>query len=116
MMRMTRSSNMMKAMRAMRMMRIFKMRCSYFSPRGNFFLQRLPLMCTDSSVCACFPGVDGAGLYFGVGAELGKTKKTAGQYRGMGLKLRAAAKVECFHGSGQGRVRMLFFFEGAMIY
>ena len=57
-----------------------------------------------------------AGLYFGVGAELGKTKKTAGQYRGMGLKLRAAAKVECFHGSGQGRVRMLFFFEGAMIF
>ena len=76
-------------------------------------------MCTNSSVCACFPGVDGQGYISGWGQGWARRKKLQGstrQYRGMGLKLRAAAKVECFHGSGQGRVRMLFFFEGAMIY
>ena len=65
--------------------------------------------CAQIVLCVLvFQGWTGRVIFRGGGST--------GQYRGIGLKLRAAAKVECFHGSGQGKVRMLFFFEGAMIY
>ena len=45
----------------------------------------------------------------------GQDEKTAGRYKagwGRGLKLWTAAKVERFHGSGQGGVRMAFYGVG----
>ena len=61
-------------------------------------------------MCACFQEMDGGGLFLRGGwGRTGQDEKTAGGYRagwGRGLKLRTAAKVERFHGSGQGGVRM----------
>ena len=68
-------------------------------------------MCTDSFVCSFSRDGRGRVIITGWG-RAGQDQKTEGQYRagwGRGLKLRAAAKVECFHGSGQGGVRMPFF-------
>ena len=69
--------------------------------------------CAQIVLCVLvFQGWTGRVIFRGggrAGQDEKKLQGSTGQYTGMGLKLRAAAKVECFHGSGQGGVRMPFF-------
>ena len=69
----------------------------------EIFFSNVCHSCAQIALCAPFPGMAGAGLLLQDGAGLAKTKKLKGSTG------RAAAKVECFHGSGQGGVRMPFF-------